>query len=447
MPTREAPWNIRRVVHLHRRAGFAATWAEIQRDLADGPATSVDRILGGRSRERVDVEEFERVSESLARGAVERRDADRLRAWWVYRMHFGPDPLAERLTLMWHNHFATSYDKVQDVGAMRQQNEEFRAAAKTPFGRLLRQAVRSPALLVWLDAPVNRRGRPNENLARELMELFTLGIGHFTEADVREAARALTGWTVVGRQFRMDAGQHDDGEKVILGRRGRWTGDDLVGILLEHPATSERLANRLCELFFGEGVASSADRRALAAGLRANELDIGWAVETILRSRLFFASGSLGRTVAGPVEYVVGAARALELFDPPPSTAVLADWLARLGQNLFHPPNVFGWPGGRSWISPRTATLRAAFAVALVEGEEVGRSQPLNPAALARRYQRGDSFEGVLGFHLELLLGRPLTQAWRDRLAVATGRGGAAGVEGLRRAVAAILSSPEAQLI
>src|SRR4051812_49311472 len=150
-PDASAPWDLRRVVHLHRRAGFGATWGEIQRDLADGPEASLDRLLAGKARPAADG--FEKTAGLLANSA---REPERLKAWWVYRLLFGPDPLGERLTLMWHNHFATSALKVRDLAAMRRQNELFRDLARAPFGKLLRGAVRDPALLVWLDAPSNR---------------------------------------------------------------------------------------------------------------------------------------------------------------------------------------------------------------------------------------------------------------------------------------------------
>src|SRR5262249_4672281 len=162
------------------------------------------------------------------------------------------DPLGERLTLLWHNHFATSNEKVNNIASMRRQNEILRKHARGPFGDLLRAVVKDPAMLVWLDAPENRKGHVNENLARELMELFTLGIGNYTETDVKEAARALTGWKVAQDAFRAWAADHDDGDKTVLGRKGRWTGDDLVKMLLEHPATSRRMAWRLCEWLMGE---------------------------------------------------------------------------------------------------------------------------------------------------------------------------------------------------
>src|SRR5262245_15151418 len=228
VPDSKMPWDLRRVVHLHRRAGFAATWAEVQRDLKDGPGPSVERLLKGKARSQGVPENFEQTAKLLGESAASSRDAARLKAWWVYQMLFGPDPLGEKLTLMWHNHFATSNQKVGDLAAMHRQNEIFRSLARAPFGRLLNKVVRDPALLIWLDAQVNRKGHPNENLARELMELFTLGIGHYTEKDVKEAARALTGWTVNEDAFQVVDVRHDPGEKTILGRKGKWKGDDLV---------------------------------------------------------------------------------------------------------------------------------------------------------------------------------------------------------------------------
>ena len=194
---RNAPWDLRRVVHLHRRAGFAATWEELQRDLKDGPEASIDRLLDGTSRIRGVPDDFERSPTAWPTAAVARRPA-RLKAWWVYRMLFGPDPLGERLTLMWHNHFATSNLKVDDLAAHAAAERPLPQASPGPrSASCSTRRVRDPALLIWLDAPANRKGHPNENLARELMELFTLGIGHYSEDDVKEAARALTGWTVV----------------------------------------------------------------------------------------------------------------------------------------------------------------------------------------------------------------------------------------------------------
>jgi hypothetical protein len=445
-PTSAAPWNLRRVVHLHRRAGFAATWREIERDLADGPEASVDRLLSGKARAEGVPADFDQVSGLLANAAVNAQEPGRLKAWWVYRMLFGPDPLGERLTLLWHNHFATSVAKVGDLALMHRQNELFRERARAPFGELLRGAVRDPALLVWLDAPANRREHPNENLAREAMELFTIGLGAFTEADVKEAARALTGWTVTDDGFREVAVRHDVGEKTILGKKGPWRGDDLVKILLDHPATSVRLATRLAGQFMGEGNVKADSAAVLAEGLRRHHLDIGWGVETILRSEAFFAEANLGNRVLAPAEYVVGAARALELFDPPASTVILADWITRLGQDLFSPPNVFGWPGGKAWITTRSVLGRANFAAALASASGAGRPEPLDALGLVRRHRHVEDIGDVGAFHSELLVGVRPGEGFRKRLDAALGSKAAVSPEMVRRIVTLILASPEGQL-
>jgi hypothetical protein len=459
-PDERAPWNLQRVVHLHARAGFAATWDEIQRDLKDGPAASIDRLLSGQSRNRALSEKFERETAALAAAAFGSGDTTpaggyairaggpgTLKAWWIYRMLFTPDPLGERLTLLWHNHFATSFEKVFDVTGMRRQNELFRKHARAPFGELLNAVMRDRALLVYLDAPANRKGHPNENLARELMELFTLGIGHYTEDDVKEAARALTGWTVTSSGFREIPDEHDAGEKTILGQKGPWKGADLLRILLSHPATAERLADRICDLLMGEN-ATAAGVKTLAEGMRRNHLDVGWAAATVLRSRAFFAEGNLRKQVRGPVEYVVGAVRALEMLDNPPSTAVLADWCYRLGQDLFFPPNVGGWPGGRAWLGTATVIARANYAAALASGELcAGAAQrPFDTLALARKHNQGHDLDDVVTFYAGLLLGIHPDRAWRERFVRALGHAPAMDAEIGRRILVLLLASPEAQM-
>jgi uncharacterized protein (DUF1800 family) len=397
-------------------------------------------LAGKTTREGVPVD-FGQTADLLSDSAVAAGDVGRLKAWWVYRMSFGPDPLTERLTLLWHNHFATSNLKVQNLAFMRRQNELFRKLGRGPFGDLLSAVVHDPALLVWLDAPSNRKGHPNENLARELMELFSLGVGHYTERDVQEAARALTGWSVEEDAFTEVPARHDTAEKTILGHKGPWKGDDLVRMVLEHPATSRRLAWRICELFLGERTLKTANINALADGLRARNLDVGWAVETVLRSRVFFAEENLGNRVTGPVEYVIGAARALELFDPPSNTLVLAEWCGRLGQDLFYPPNVGGWPGGRAWLTTRSVIGRANYAAALVDGRRVGRPEPMDALDLVRRFGDAD----VMAFYTRLLLGAEPTPAWRERLTAALDP--TVKEEGhARRMVALVLAMPEAQL-
>jgi uncharacterized protein (DUF1800 family) len=466
-PDTAAPWDRARVVHLHRRAGFAATEAEVRRDLAEGPGASVDRLLTGRARSEGVPDGFEFVAARLADAAVGSNDPNRLKAWWVYRMLFGPDPLGERLALLWHDHFATSNLKVDDLGAMRRQNDVFRELARAPFGRLLGAMMEDPALLVWLDAPSNGRERPNENLARELFELFTLGVGHYGEGDIKQAARALTGRTVVDRaeattgvmasmrmtadrprgdrRFHDDRSRHDDGEKTILGRTGRWSGADLIRMLLDHPATAGRLARRICGLLMGEGAVERRALAELAEGLRAHHLDVGWAVGTVLRSRAFFAAANLRTRVLDPAPLVVGAAHAFERSGEPVSTLLLADWMARMGQDLFYPPNVGGWPGDRAWLTTRSLIVRANYAAALVDGHGVGRAGPLDVLGLVERHGGGSERDAVITFLAERIFGAEPGGDWHDRIAAAVGTV-AWGPSAARRLAALVLACPEAQL-
>ena len=237
VPTESSPWNLRRVHHLHRRAGFGANWAELQRDLNAGPEAAVDRMLKGGEADA----EFDSLQQLIGDAAVNSNNINRLKAWWFYRMLYSGDPLTERMTLMWHNHFATSNLKVQNVAMMRCQNELLRTHALGKFGDLLTAVVKDAAMMVWLDAKANRREKPNENLARELMELFTLGVGHYSEADVKAVARSLTGWTVRSDEFANVDAYHDDGSKTILGQTGDFDGDDVLSILLSQDAVAVRI--------------------------------------------------------------------------------------------------------------------------------------------------------------------------------------------------------------
>ena len=326
-------------MHLHRRAGFAATWAEIKRDLKTGPRPASNGSLAGTSRAG-GVDDFEATANVTrrhgrglrrhqpAQGLVDLPDARLARS-----PGRAPDP-----------HVARSLRDRRVEGrrtsrSMRQQNETFRRLAKAPFGELLNASLREPALLLYLDAPSNRKDHPNENLARELMELFTLGIGHFAEADVKEAARAPH-WLDCRRR-RCFARFHRDttvARKLFSVARGAWAAPDLLAILRDQRATAVRLARRLCGLFMGEGVVDKPATMLLADDLIAHRLDVGHAVETILRSRAFFASDNIRSRVVGPVEFVIGVCHAFVPAPSMPSTLLLADWTARLGQQLVRAP-------------------------------------------------------------------------------------------------------------
>ena len=343
----------------------------------------MNRLLEGTCRAGGVPSNFESLSHTIGDAAISSGNPERLKAWWLYRCLYSPRPLEERLTLMWHNHFATSNSKVLDLTLMKQQNETLRRYGLSPFGELLGAMSHDPALLEWLDAPTNHAGRPNENFAREMMELFTLGVGNYTERDVSETARAFTGWTVRDSVFRVNDDHHDREEKTILGHTGNWSGDDVIGFLLQRPDCARRIAWRLTNEFCGEHVVSQAALMELADGLREHNLDIRWGVQTILRSELFFSDANIQSRVTDPVSYLLIPLRALECWNSPPATYLLAEWLDKLGQKLFLPPNVAGWKGGRDWLSTRTIIARANYATALANGKLSNPACPLKtPASL-----------------------------------------------------------------
>lgn len=434
-PDDKQPWDLKRVVHLHRRAAFAGTWGELQRDLKDGPEKVVTRLLDGKANPHA-AKEFDATAGLLFDAAVTQGEIGRLKAGWFYRFLLGPHPLHEKMTLLWHDHFATANSKVDDAGRMRRQNETLRTHAVGKFGVLLNAAVREPALIFYLDAQTNRKGHANENLARELMELFTLGVGNYTEADVKEAARALTGWSVDDGKFVEIPERHDAGEKTVLGTKGKFDGTQLVDLLLKQPATADRIVKKLVRQFFGDTGVSADAAKQLATGLRDRALDIGWAVGTVLKSRLFFDTANVRTRVLSPVEYVVGSARVLELFDPAPSTLAMADWSARMGQDVFDPPNVGGWPVGKKWVHSRSLIARSNYAAALVTGPDSGRSVAYDPAAQAKTHGFGVKPADVLSFHHRLLFGTDPSADTRKRLEPLE----------MPKMVTALLSSPEAQL-
>jgi uncharacterized protein (DUF1800 family) len=434
-PDDKLPWNLQRVVHLHRRGAFAGAWDELQRDMKDGPEQAISRLLNGTANLH-SANEFDATAALLVDAAASQSDGGRLKAAWFYRFVFSPRPLLEKLTLLWHDHFATANSKVRDVALMRQQNDTLRKHALGKFADVLNAAVREPALLLYLDAQTNRKGRANENLARELMELFTLGVGHYTETDVKEAARALTGWSIDDRCFVEMPERHDPGEKTILGKTAAFDGTQLIDLLLKQPAVADRISDKLVRQFFGEKGVSADATKQLADGLRERELNVSWAVETILRSQLFFGESNIRTRVTGPVEFSVGSARALEMFDPAPSTLAMAEWSGRMGQDLFDPPNVGGWPSGRKWIHSRSLIARSNYAAALIAGPNSGRPEPYDPCALAKKYGFGTKQDDVLTYHHRLLFGTDPANDTKLRLG---------SLEPMKM-VTALLSSPAAQL-
>ncbi|SIO05626.1 Protein of unknown function [Singulisphaera sp. GP187] len=446
-PSPDDPWDLRKVAHLHRAAGFGANWAELQRDVAAGPAESVGRFFNP-----LDPSEDERaVREGLRTGAVGSTDPRRLRAYWLYRMLFGSDPLRERLTLIWHGHFATSLTKVDSVSAMATQVEALRERALGDFAGLLGAMTADPAMLVWLDGGTSKRERPNENYAREFLELFTLGQGAYSELDIREAARAFTGWAPEGGRrthdnanprFTFEEEVHDGGSKTILGQTGTWMADDVVRIALERPEAARHLAGKLYRAFVAEEADPEPELiEPLAETLRSSGFSIRRVLEVILQSRHFYSAAAYRRRVKSPVDYTIGLLRMLEVPRPKVSLLATATACGRQGQELFAPPNVKGWEGGKTWINSSTLLERLNWATDVIWGNPDYGMPAFDPVAWAdaHRVKPGEA----AGRFVNLLLQGDLVHDARD-LILAAGRDG--DTAGLRKCLQRLLHCPEFQL-
>ncbi len=346
-PSAERPWGRPLAAHLYRRAGFGATSSELDQAVTAGMAATIHRLC----TPQLPTDDFTSTSDLLAQRATT-SDVTDLAGWWLYRMLRTNDPLLEKLTLFWHGHFATSASKVTQLGMMLDQNQLLRAGGRGRFESLVSGISRDPAMLNYLDSTSNRRIHPNENYARELMELFTLGVGHYTETDIKELARAFTGWEILGDRFHFDSSQHDTGVKTFLGRSGNFNGDEAVRVVLEQPAAPRFIARKLLRFFVcDEPAAPDALVEPLAKQLRAADFQIAPVLATLFRSNLFFSEAAIGRKIKSPVELAVGLLRSLGATT---SLTLLARGVAKLGLALFQPPNVKGWDGGRMWVNSST---------------------------------------------------------------------------------------------
>jgi uncharacterized protein (DUF1800 family) len=280
----------------------------------------------------------------------------------------GPAPLAEKMCLFWHNHFATSNVKVRSANDMAEQNDLLRTHALGDFKALLAGMARDVAMLLWLDGNANRLRSPNENFAREVMELFTLGVGHYTEKDIQEAARAFTGWHVRNGAFWFNRLQHDSGVKSVMGKSGPFDGDDILRLCLAHEACPRFLAQKLLREFVMPSP-DEASVAALAGCIRAHDFQMAPVLRELLSSRLFYSAAARHSLIKGPVQFILGIYRALKVQ---PNLKATARIIAALGQDLFQPPTVKGWEGGRLWITSATLLQRANFAAALTGSGDYG---------------------------------------------------------------------------
>ena len=379
--------------HLLSRSGFGATAEEVAALSALSRGDAVRHVLDGVSRSAVTAPPawvndshnlFPRVTGLNAeerKHLVQLRNgqARELKSWWYGEMLATPSPLTERMTLFWHNHFTSSLTKVRSPHLLYRQNALLRSEALGNFGRMLHAIARDPAMVAYLDSNANRRQNPNENFARELLELFTLGEGHYSERDIKEAARAFTGWSLdrdTGR-YVFNSRAHDGGSKSFLGRSGAFNGDEILDILLANPRTAEFVVEKLWRDFVSPQP-DAAEVKRLAAVFRDSRYEIKPLMQALLTSPAFWDPRNRGELVKSPVELLVGTVRYFKATPADPGT--LWRYGKRLGQDLFDPPNVKGWPGYTAWITTDTALVREQFLQRLLRGDMLGTEMGGKPA-------------------------------------------------------------------
>jgi uncharacterized protein (DUF1800 family) len=432
-PLPASRWNYSAAAHLLNRAGFGGAPKDIQQLLDLGPDEAVAYLV---DYERIpdtspapdwakpDSERVHKFREiqSLVRKEREATNADEktaisdkrrelqqqlqkeqvnqlleLRHSWLERMAAGPRPLQEKLTLFWHGHFATSAVKVRDAYFMWRQIQTFREMASGNWLDMLQAVATNPAMLVWLDQAQSRKEHPNENFARECMELFSLGEGHYTEKDVTEAARAMTGWSLEREteSYRYRPFLHDTGVKKVLGTTGHLNGHDVLEIIVAQPQAARFITAKLWK-FFASDSPEPVLIDALADIFRSHDNNFKPLLRAMFRSEEFYAPQVVRNQIKSPVQWLVGSVRMLER--PLPPAIVSAQMLRVLGQDLLNPPNVKGWDGGVSWITTNTLFDRYNHAQALIMGRPGFR--PFNkPLADAQDKEKRERMREMLQEH------------------------------------------------
>src|SRR5580765_5456910 len=399
-PIAPIDWSYNRAAHLIERAGFGAAPDEIARLAALTPQRAIDELVDYEAI-RSDLKPFdesviwdpgmdpfppsraeavrlarehgEGLGEKMLPEGAQRRlqpvvdkffyslaansiETQRLGLWWANRMLATRRPLEEKLTLFWHGHFATGENKTRDYRMMLRQNEMFRSYAAGNLHDLLVGILKDPGMLVYLDNGENIKSHPNENFGRELLELFSMGVGNYTEKDVREAARAFTGWTNNVLEFKFDADQHDAGQKTFLGQTGPFNGEDIIDIILKQPVTAEFVSAKLYRFFVRDEVSASV-RTGLGQTFRTSGYQVKPLLKQMFLSRDFYSEPATATQIKSPVQLVVSTYKKLGLREVP-TIPDFGRMTAGLGQALFDPPNVAGWAGGRTWITPSTLLQR-----------------------------------------------------------------------------------------
>ncbi len=371
-----------RIAHLLRRAGFGGTAAEIDEYLALGFEGAVERLLNPQTIAQAELDA--RLAALDIDPATNPATFSDLQVEWFNRMLNTKRPLQEKLALFWHGHFATAQSKVGSAALMRQQYQTFLTLGLGNFKDLALGMAKDPAMLVWLDGNQNRAKAPNENWGREFLELFALGIGNYSEDDVKAAARAFTGWFFTGDRstatnkaylngtFAFDAKNHDTASKTFLGQTGTWDGGDIIRIVMAHPACAKFIASKLFSFFVWDGP-DDATIAPFAAALVQKGFDIREMMRTILLSPEFSSARAYRAKIKGPAEFVAGFLRTLGIAVATRDTVSVA---RTMGQEVFNPPNVGGWTSGLGWISPGGILNRANYANKIVTARSASTAAP-----------------------------------------------------------------------
>ena len=403
-PVTAADWNYDFAAHLLERAGFGGTPEEIQALAKMTPAQAVARLVRYQGTDISHLAPFEhsgvhdpgiepfppsrpavtdlakKTGEALGikvKPTGNRRlqpvvdkffywlrasvlETNRVSYWWANRMVASPRPLEEKMALLWHGHFAVNEPKVRDYRKLLDELELYENHGTGNFKDLMVAVAQDPGMLTFLDAGVNVKGAANENFAREIMEMFTMGVGNYTEKDIREAARAFTGWNYVDLKFVVNKDQHDDGEKTFLGKTGRFDGVDVINIIMQQPVTADYISGKIYRFFVRQDLSPTLQKQ-LGSVLRDSNYEVAPLLEKIFLSRDFYSSASVGAQIKSPVELAVSTFRKLGLGGVP-GVPDFNSATGALGQRLFSPPTVAGWAGGRSWITPGLLLERGNFA-------------------------------------------------------------------------------------
>ncbi len=384
-----------KVAHLLRRATLGPTMEEIVRASDRGLKPTLDDMLSQLDRPMSNNE-----AAAAAIGDIFLKEANGLRAGWMLRMLNAPNLFREKLTLFWHNHFATAISKVNDTQLMANQIDTLRSLALGKFRDIVMAMARDPAMLVWLDNNLNVKGKPNENWARELMELFTLGFGNYSEKDVQEVARSFTGWTLEKKQFRFHADEHDEGEKTLLGITGNFNGEEVVNRLVSLPQCPRFVCHKLWA-FFVNNEPTEADLAPLIAAYQATDGEIRSVVKAMFLSPAFFDPANVGNQIKNPIEFVVGTVRSLGA--PLNDVQTYADAAAGMGMDMYNPPDVSGWAGGEAWISTFTLLERIRLVRGLVDRGRGGVVCGLDTAKIIKDNFMSDNDELVEHFSVRFL--------------------------------------------